>query len=200
MDATKFGLFVAEMRKENHMTQAELATKIKVTDKAVSRWERGLGFPDINSLEPLAEALGVSVLELMKSEKIVETNIQCGDADTVLTDTIKAVEHQKQVERQQEKRMILITIGAVAILSIFALLIDNISWRMENILFTSVGVVLPITSIIGFFVLLIISLIRRVRGKTCKQTMVAALVFGGIVVAVVIATFILALFAFPGQR
>ena len=200
MDATRFGLFVAEMRKENHMTQAELAAKIKVTDKAVSRWERGLGFPDINSLEPLAEALGVSVLELMKSEKIVETNIQCGDADTVLTDTIKAVEHQKQVERQQEKRMILITIGAVAILSIFALLIDNISWRMENILFTSVGVVLPITSIIGFFVLLIISLIRRVRGKTCKQTMVAALVFGGIVVAVVIATFILALFAFPGQR
>ena len=41
MDATRFGLFVAEMRKENHMTQAELATKIKVTDKAVSRWERG---------------------------------------------------------------------------------------------------------------------------------------------------------------
>ena len=200
MDATRLGLFVDEKRKENHMTQAELATKIKVTDKAVSRWERGLGFPDINSLEPLAEALGVSVLELMKSEKIVETNIQCGDADTVLTDTIKAVEHQKQVERQQEKRMILITIGAVAMLSIFALFIDNIGWRMENILFTSVGVVLPITSIIGFFVLLIISLIRRVRGKSCKQTMVAALVFGGIVVAVVLAIFVLALFAFPGQR
>ncbi|MCI7131336.1 MAG: hypothetical protein MSA09_12475 [Lachnospiraceae bacterium] len=159
-----------------------------------------MGFPDINSLEPLAEALGVSVLELMKSEKIVETNIQCGDADTVLTDTIKAAEHQKQVERQQEKRMILITIGAVAMLSIFALFIDNIGWRMENILFTSVGVVLPITSIIGFFVLLIISLIRRIRGKSCKQTMAAALVFGGIVAAVVFATFVLALFAFPGQR
>ena len=200
MDATRFGLFVAEMRKENHMTQAELATKIKVTDKAVSRWERGLGFPDIHLLEPLAEALGVSVLELMKSEKNVETNIKCGDADLIVTDTIKAAEHQKQVERQQEKRMILIAIGAVAMLSIFALFIDNIGWRMENILFTSVGVVLPITSIIGFFVLLIISLIRRVRGKTCKQTMVAALVFGGIVVAVVIATFVLALFAFPGQR
>ena len=200
MDATKFGLFVAEMRKENHMTQAELATKIKVTDKAVSRWERGLGFPDIHLLEPLAEALGVSVLELMKSEKNVETNIKCGDADLIVTDTIKAAEHQKQVERQQEKRMILIAIGAVAMLSIFALFIDNIGWRMENILFTSVGVVLPITSIIGFFVLLIISLIRRVRGKTCKQTMVAALVFGGIVVAVVLAIFVLALFAFPGQR
>ena len=107
-----------------------------------------MGFPDINSLEPLAEALGVSVLELMKSEKIVETNIQCGDADIIVTDTIKAAEHQKQVERQQEKRIILISIGVVAMLSIFALLIDNIGWSMENILFTSVGVVLPVISII----------------------------------------------------
>ena len=200
MDATRFGLFVAEMRKENHMTQAELATKIKVTDKAVSRWERGLGFPDINSLEPLAEALGVSVLELMKSEKIVETNIQCGDADIIVTDTIKAAEHQKQVERQQEKRIILISIGVVAMLSIFALLIDNIGWSMENIRFTSVGVVLPVISIIAFFVLMIISLIRRVTGKSCKQTLIVALVFSGIVVAVFLAIFVLSLFAFPGQR
>ena len=200
MDATRFGLFVAEMRKENHMTQAELATKIKVTDKAVSRWERGLGFPDINSLEPLAEALGVSVLELMKSEKIVETNIQCGDADIIVTDTIKAAEHQKQVERQQEKRIILISIGVVAMLSIFALLIDNIGWSMENILLTSVGVVLPVISIIAFFILMIISLIRRVTGKSCKQTLIVALVFSGIVVAVFLAIFVLSLFAFPGQR
>ena len=200
MDATKFGLFVAEMRKENHMTQAELATKIKVTDKAVSRWERGLGFPDIHLLEPLAEALGVSVLELMKSEKNVETNIKCGDADLIVTDTIKAAEHQKQVERQQEKRMILITIGVVAISSIFALLFDHIGWRMDNILFTSVGVILPFTSIIAFFVLMTISLIRRVTGKSCKQTLIVALVFSGIVVTVFLAIFVLSLFAFPGQR
>ncbi|MCI5935930.1 MAG: helix-turn-helix domain-containing protein [Lachnospiraceae bacterium] len=200
MDATKFGLFVAEMRKENHMTQAELATKIKVTDKAVSRWERGLGFPDIHLLEPLAEALGVSVLELMKSEKNVETNIKCGDADLIVTDTIKAAEHQKQVERQQEKRMILITIGVVAISSIFALLFDHIGWRMDNILFTSVGVILPVTSIIAFFVLMTISLIRRVTGKSCKQTLIVALVFSGIVVTVFLAIFVLSLFAFPGQR
>ena len=200
MDATRFGLFVAEMRKENHMTQAELATKIKVTDKAVSRWERGLGFPDINSLEPLAEALGVSVLELMKSEKIVEANIQCGDADIIVTDTIKAAEHQKQVERQQEKRIILISIGVVAMLSIFALLIDNIGWSMENILLTSVGVVLPVISIIAFFILMIISLIRRVTGKSCKQTLIVALFFSGIVVAVFLSVFVLSLFAFPGQR
>ena len=200
MDATRFGLFVAEMRKEKHMTQAELAAKIKVTDKAVSRWERGLGFPDINLLEPLAEALGVSILELMKSEKVVETNIPCNDADMIVADAIKVAEHQKLIEQRKEKRLIFIAIGVVAILSIFALLLDNTGWTMENILFTSVGVVLPVTSIIAFLVLLLICLIRRVEGKSCKQTLTVAIVFAGIVVAVFLAFFILALFAFPGQR
>lgn len=68
MDAKKFGVFILQRRKEQHMTQAELAGKIGVTDKAVSRWERGLGFPDINTMEPLADALEVSLLELMRSE------------------------------------------------------------------------------------------------------------------------------------
>ena len=69
MEAKKFGQFIAGIRKEKKMTQAELAGKIHVTDKAISRWERGLGFPDIQTLEPLAKALGISVLELMRSER-----------------------------------------------------------------------------------------------------------------------------------
>ena len=68
MDAKRFGAFISERRKERHMAQADLAGKVGVTDKAVSRWERGLGFPDINTMEPLAEALDVSLLELMRSE------------------------------------------------------------------------------------------------------------------------------------
>lgn len=68
MDAKVFGKFIMERRKQLGMTQAELAEKINVTDKAVSRWERGPGFPDINTLEPLADALGIEVVELMRSE------------------------------------------------------------------------------------------------------------------------------------
>ncbi len=68
MDAKVFGKFIMERRKQLGMTQAELAEKINVTDKAVSRWERGLGFPDINTLEPLADAFGIEVVELMRSE------------------------------------------------------------------------------------------------------------------------------------
>lgn len=69
MDPEKFGAFVALCRKEKNMTQLELAQELKITDKAVSRWERGKGFPDISLLVPLAEALDITVLELMNSEK-----------------------------------------------------------------------------------------------------------------------------------
>lgn len=69
MDSKVFGKFIARIRKEKNMTQADLAERIGVTDKAVSRWERGVGFPDINTLEPLARALDISILELMRSQK-----------------------------------------------------------------------------------------------------------------------------------
>ena len=61
MDAKQMGMFISKLRKENNMTQAQLAKELYVSDKAVSRWERGLGFPDINTIEPLAEALNVNV-------------------------------------------------------------------------------------------------------------------------------------------
>ena len=83
MDANKFGCFVADRRKELNMTQKDLAAKIHVTDKAVSRWERGLGFPDINTIEELAEALNVSITELMTSEKT-----DSGKTDAVVNDVI----------------------------------------------------------------------------------------------------------------
>lgn len=94
MDAKKFGSFIFEIRKENQMTQAELASKLNVTDKAISRWERGLGFPDINTLEPLADALGITVVELMKSEKAIDNQITTKDISEVITSTADIVESQ----------------------------------------------------------------------------------------------------------
>ena len=69
MNAKDMGLFINELRKENKMTQMELADKIHVTDKAVSRWERGIGFPDVQLLPSLAEALYISVAELISCKK-----------------------------------------------------------------------------------------------------------------------------------
>lgn len=70
MDVQKFGAFIQSRRKDLGMTQGELGAKLNVTDKAISRWERGVGFPDIKLLEPLAEALQITIVELMRCERM----------------------------------------------------------------------------------------------------------------------------------
>ena len=99
MDAHKFGAFIAENRKAKNMTQAELAVKLQVTDKAVSRWERGLGFPDINTIEPLAAALDLSIRELMKSEKIAAENKEISESQ-MMEMMGDAIEMEKENKRQ----------------------------------------------------------------------------------------------------
>ncbi len=95
MDAAKFGAFIAETRRQRGMTQAALAARLHVTDKAVSRWERGLGFPDISTIEPLAAALGVSVLELMRSERLPEGAVSSEEASEVIADTLTLAQQQR---------------------------------------------------------------------------------------------------------
>lgn len=70
MDKEKIGIFVHELRKEKQMTQKEMADKLGITDKAVSKWERGLSYPDISMLEPIAKLLDVSVMELLQGQRI----------------------------------------------------------------------------------------------------------------------------------
>ena len=69
MDNLKFGSFIKELRKEKNMTQKELAEKIGLTDKAISKWERGLSFPDITMLNLLAEVFDVDVSEILNGER-----------------------------------------------------------------------------------------------------------------------------------
>lgn len=66
MKNQNFGSMIATLRKEKGMTQLELAEKMGVTDKAVSKWERGLSFPDVSSLPKLAEIFDMSIDELMQ--------------------------------------------------------------------------------------------------------------------------------------
>lgn len=68
------GANIKRFRESKNMTQQQLAEKLKVTDKAVSKWETNRGYPDISLVEPLADALGVSLIELFSGETIVNTN------------------------------------------------------------------------------------------------------------------------------
>lgn len=78
MDNLKMGQFILELRKAKGLTQKELAGKLHVTDKAVSKWERGISCPDITLLPELAEALGVTTGELLNGEKIKQDVVNKG--------------------------------------------------------------------------------------------------------------------------
>lgn len=75
MDNKKIGLFIASLRKNKNMTQEELGDALYVSDKAVSKWERGLSMPDIGIISSLATILDVSVSEILKGEKINKLDI-----------------------------------------------------------------------------------------------------------------------------
>lgn len=70
MNAETLGKQIATLRKEKGLTQKELAAMLHVTDKAVSKWERGLNFPELTLLEPLATALGTTVIQLLSLENV----------------------------------------------------------------------------------------------------------------------------------
>lgn len=89
MDAQKIGMFIAHRRKVMGLTQAELAEKLHVTDKAISRWERGIGLPDINILEPLAQTLDVNLIELAQAKTTTDETISIQEVETIVSDTIQ---------------------------------------------------------------------------------------------------------------
>lgn len=74
MDRYVTGAVIRRLREKKKITQKELAGMIHVSGKAVSKWETGQGFPDISLLEPLAQALDISVIELLSGEDIRNTN------------------------------------------------------------------------------------------------------------------------------
>ena len=68
------GAAIKALREKKRLTQQQLAEKLSVSDKAVSKWETGKGFPDISLLEPLASVLQVSLPELLSGEQIINVN------------------------------------------------------------------------------------------------------------------------------
>lgn len=112
MDAEKTGRFIAGLRGELGMTQRELADKISVTDKAVSKWERGRGFPDIAILEMLSKELNVSITELMSGERSTPETIKA-QSDSTLVETLLYV---KKMSRKTIGTLLII-IGACMLCS-----------------------------------------------------------------------------------
>ena len=109
MEACYTGNRISILRKQRGLTQKELAALLHVTDKAVSKWERGKNFPDLPLLQPLAEVLGVSVSELLGTEKAISS-----EAIAV----ISAISHQ---EKRSIKLSLYVVFGASMLASILLL-------------------------------------------------------------------------------
>ena len=134
MNVKKVGEFIKQKRKEKKLTQKELAEKLSITDRAISKWERGICCPDISILKELSSILEVSVNELLAGEEIEK--LEKEKTDDVLVDSVK---QYTSVEKNKNKKLLIITIIFVIFCMglVFAMYLtynqvnknDNINWH-----------------------------------------------------------------------
>lgn len=119
MNTVDFGKFVTELRKEKGFTQKQLAEMLDVTDKAVSRWETGKNYPDIEMFERLATVFGVTVSELLEGKRIPDENL-------VRVSEVQVVEQIKINKRSKKRYLSIIAITLVTVLVLgYIVLKDN---------------------------------------------------------------------------
>lgn len=96
MDQERIGKFIRECRLEKNLSQTDLANKLSVTNKAVSKWENGRCMPDISLLEPLSNALDISINEIIKGERIEKINKEM--ADDNIREALEYYERAKRIK------------------------------------------------------------------------------------------------------
>ena len=117
MDNDKIGKFIAELRKEKNMTQKELAEKLHITDSAISKWERGVGCPDISLIESLGKVLGVTINEILAGERI--NNMTKEKSDNIIKEIVPF--YQKKYFRKELVKVVL-TVFVMIVVIYFTLL------------------------------------------------------------------------------
>lgn len=120
MDPKKTGIIISDARKKVKMTQKDLADKLYVSDKAVSKWERGLCFPDISVLIPLTEILNISLYDLLRGEKVNKKEVE-----ETLKNTINY--SNSEINRKKKKYITIssIIIFVIVLTSIVSLIFIN---------------------------------------------------------------------------
>jgi transcriptional regulator, XRE family len=117
MNSEKMGKFIAELRKSKQMTQKDMAQQLNITDKAVSKWERGLSCPDISLLTDIAEILGISVSELLNGER---NNIVDNDVEENVDN---AITYAEENAKQKNNRIHSICAGIFTVCLLIALMV-----------------------------------------------------------------------------
>ena len=147
MEQVKVGKFIAECRKNKNMTQAELAEKLNITDRAISKWETGKGMPDSSIMLELCNELDISVNELLSGEVIkMETYNQKAEENLL--------EMKKQIEKMRKKFSIISYIfGTITILMFIGNIILNSIYRdsWDNSLYGALGLIISFIACMFWF-------------------------------------------------
>lgn len=149
MDKNTTGRFIAELRKQKGFTQKELAEKLMVTDKAISRWETGKGLPDTSLLKPLGDVLGVSVTELLSGKKIEEVDMK-ERADNIILEALN-----------YSKRMLASVISVTIFIIGIAFIISPLFLASKSYIWT-LGLIIVAIAILYIY--------TRKRGYSMKAT------------------------------
>ena len=116
MDLNATGQLICQARKSKGLTQKQLAEQRNLSDRTISRWERGVGFPDISLLEPLSDALDIPVLDLLRGERReIETTPEEAAKETLDTAS-KSLEHTRRERRKHNLQAALILLILLTIL------------------------------------------------------------------------------------
>ncbi len=142
MDIVKIGKFIAEKRREKKLTQEQLAEKIGVTSKTISRWENGNYMPDISLLKPLSEELGITLNDLISGEKVDKEHYQEKLEENIIS-TIDYT-NKKVYEKNKIIAGILMLFGLGLIFTVFTIFPSESSWGSIYSIF---GLII---SLIGF--------------------------------------------------
>lgn len=132
IDKARFGAFVAGLRREGGMTQKELAQRLFVSDKAVSKWERGLSMPDVALLAPLSELLGVTVTELLRGQRTQEREtLEAGEVERLVSSAVRLSAGEQRVRARRRKgwRLAWVLCALAAAGEVALLLAMGFSWE-----------------------------------------------------------------------
>ena len=141
MNQVKIGRFIAECRKSKNLTQMQLAEKLGITDKAISKWERGIAMPDTSIMLELCDILSISVNELLSGEKNMENN---QNNEQILLDMAKELEKKnKTIWTSMCVLMIISITGLIAGLLAAAFLIPEGVWQLVAILAICIVFLIP---------------------------------------------------------
>lgn len=114
MNAQKTGSLIAAIRKEQNRTQQDLSNELGVSSAAISKWERGIGFPDVSLIEPLAASLGITIAELFKGERI--ENGDANEYENLLSDVVKVSKNEICKKKKISNWIIAITVAVLYLL------------------------------------------------------------------------------------